>query len=270
MDKWVGNIWQSHPEKRSKRPPKWYDRHMGIKKGTYVRRNLASGVALGSGQQVTPTLYSRASSDSRQDSRRQIADYERPDVHDVDSHVIVDYKSPQNSYTNWNGTSNAPFGQAVPQFPKQPEQGQQQLFAHHYSPAQATVTSMGGMNTTSAKIAGINMLGIAQNDAMKRGLTLDPAVNLSEHSARLVEKLKGSGAVDKDFVREAENSSPFWDKPDVHTSKFYEYPHGEAISSGEVNMGESRARHTIRSIQGRKKDARQAAQEPEQLSFDGY
>lgn len=241
---------------------------MGIKKGTYVRRNLASGVALGSGQQVTPTLYSRASSDSRKDSRRQIADYERPDVHDVDSHVIVDYKSPQNSYTNWNGTSNAPFGQAVPQFPKQPEQGQQQLFAHHYSPAQATVTSMGGMNTTSAKIAGINMLGIAQNDAMKRGLTLDPAVNLSEHSARLVEKLKGSGAVDKDFVREAENSSPFWDKPDVHTSKFYEYPHGEAISSGEVNMGESRARHTIRSIQGRKKDARQAAQEPEQLSLD--
>lgn len=241
---------------------------MGIKKGTYVRRNLASGVALGSGQQVTPTLYSRASSDSRKDSRRQIADYERPDVHDVDSHVIVDYKSPQNSYTNWNGTSNAPFGQAVPQFPKQPEQGQQQLFAHHYSPAQATVTSMGGMNTTSAKIAGINMLGIAQNDAMKRGLTLTPAVNLSEHSARLVEKLKGSGAVDKDFVREAENSSPFWDKPDVHTSKFYEYPHGEAISSGEVNMGESRARHTIRSIQGRKKDARQAAQEPEQLSLD--
>ena len=124
------------------------------------------------------------------------------------------------------------------------------------------------MNTTSAKVAGINMLGIAQNDAMKRGLTLDPAVNLSEHSARLVEKLKGSGAVDKDFVREAENSSPFWDKPDVHTSKFYEYPHGEAISSGEVNMGESRARHTIRSIQGRKKDARQAAQEPEQLSLD--
>ena len=241
---------------------------MGIKKGTYVRRNLASGVALGSGQQVTPTVYSRASSDSRKDSRRQIADYERPDVHDVDSHVIVDYKSPQNSYTNWNGTSNAPFGQAVPQFPKQPEQGQQQLFAHHYSPAQATVTSMGGMNTTSAKIAGINMLGIAQNDAMKRGLTLDPAVNLSEHSSRLVEKLKGSGAVDKDFVREAENSSPFWDKPDVHTSKFYEYPHGEAISSGEVNMGESRARHTIRSIQGRKKDARQAAQEPEQLSLD--
>ena len=241
---------------------------MGIKKGTYVRRNLASGVALGSGQQVTPTVYSRASSDSRKDSRRQIADYERPDVHDVDSHVIVDYKSPQNSYTNWNGTSNAPFGQAVPQFPKQPEQGQQKLFDHHYSPAQATVTSMGGMNTTSAKVAGINMLGIAQNDAMKRGLTLDPSVNLSEHSARLVEKLKGSGAVDKDFVREAENSSPFWDKPDVHTSKFYEYPHGEAISSGEVNMGESRARHTIRSIQGRKKDARQAAQEPEQLSLD--
>ena len=241
---------------------------MGIKKGTYVRRNLASGVALGSGQQVTPTVYSRASSDSRKDSRRQIADYERPDVHDVDSHVIVDYKSPQNSYTNWNGTSNAPFGQAVPQFPKQPEQGQQKLFDHHYSPAQATVTSMGGMNTTSAKVAGINMLGIAQNDAMKRGLTLTPAVNLSEHSARLVEKLKGSGAVDKDFVREAENSSPFWDKPDVHTSKFYEYPHGEAISSGEVNMGESRARHTIRSIQGRKKDARQAAQEPEQLSLD--
>ena len=126
------------------------------------------------------------------------------------------------------------------------------------------------MNTTSAKIAGINMLGIAQNDAMKRGLTLDPSVNLSEHSARLVEKLKGSGAVDKDFVREAENSSPFWDKPGVHTSKFSEYPHGEAISSGEVNMGKSRARHTIRSIQGRKKDARQAAQEPEQLSFDGY
>ena len=241
---------------------------MGIKKGTYVRRNLASGVALGSGQQVTPTVYSRASSDSRKDSRRQIADYERPDVHDVDSHVIVDYKSPQNSYTNWNGTSNAPFGQAVPQFPKQPEQGQQKLFDHHYSPAQATVTSMGGMNTTSAKVAGINMLGIAQNDAMKRGLTLVPGLNLSEHSARLVEKLKGSGAVDKDFVREAENSSPFWDKPDVHTSKFYEYPHGEAISSGEVNMGESRARHTIRSIQGRKKDARQAAQEPEQLSLD--
>ena len=239
---------------------------MGIKKGTYVRRNLASGVALGSGQQVTPTVYSRASSDSRKDSRRQIADYERPDVHDVDSHVIVDYKSPQNSYTNWNGTTRSPGG--LPTTAQQPEQGQQKLFDHFNEPASATVTSMGGMNTTSAKVAGINMLGIAQNDAMKRGLTLTPAVNLSEHSARLVEKLKGSGAVDKDFVREAENSSPFWDKPDVHTSKFSEYPHGEAISSGEVNMGESRARHTIRSIQGRKKDARQAAQEPEQLSLD--
>lgn len=255
MDKWVGNIWQSHPEKRSNRPPKWYDRHMGIKKGTYVRRD--TGDAL---------LYTRASSDSR----RRTADAlgERPDVHDVDSHVIVDYEEPQNSYTNWNGTSNSPFGQAVPQFPKQPEQGQQQLFAHHYSPAQATVTSMGGMNTTSAKVAGINMLGIAQNDAAKRGLTLTPDTNLSEHSARIVEKLRGSGVVDKDFVRENDNSVPFWDSAQTQTSKFSEYPHGESISSGEVKMGESRARHTIRSIHGRKKDARQAAQEPEQLSLD--
>jgi len=140
---------------------------MGIKKGTYVRRNLASGVALGSGQQVTPTVYSRASSDSR----RQIADDERPDiqrpdVHDVDSHVIVEYEEPRNRYDSWNGTSRS-FG-GLPTTTKQPEQGQQQLFAHHYSPAQATVKSMGGMNTTSAKVAGINMLGIAQNDAAKR------------------------------------------------------------------------------------------------------
>ena len=253
MDKWVGNIWQSHPEKRSNRPPKWYDRHMGIKKGTYVRRD--TGDAL---------LYTRASSDSR----RRTADAlgERPAVHDVDSHVIVDYEEPQNSYDSWNGTSRS-FG-GLPTTTKQPEQGQQQLFAHHYSPAQATVTSMGGMNTTSAKVAGINMLGIAQNDAAKRGLTLTPDTNLSEHSARIVEKLRGSGVVDKDFVRENDNSVPFWDSAQTQTSKFSEYPHGESISSGEVKMGESRARHTIRSIHGRKKDARQAAQEPEQLSLD--
>jgi len=232
---------------RPNRPPKWYDKGMTIKKGAYVRNDSRW-------KSVGEIHYNHASSDSRP----QASDI-APDEHDIDTHVVVSYRPPVDLYRNWNDEVK---GDTSPPTPTgfgivQPEQGQQKLFDHYNSPGSATVVSMGGTNTTSAKVAGMNLLGIAQNDAMERGYSLTPDTDLSEHSDNLVNRLKGKGAVDEGFERHASNSVGFWRAPKGDWSG------GEVVSPGEVNRG----RNTVRSILGRKSDARQA-QKQEQLSLD--
>jgi len=224
---------------------------MTIKKGAYVRDASRWN-------SVGEIHYNHASSDSRPQPSN-IA----PDEHDMDSHVVVSYRPPADVYRNWNDedevVSDTWDTSGIPSKIVQPEQGQQKLFDHFNSPGSATVVSMGGTNTTSAKVAGMNLLGIAQNDAMKRGYSLTPDTDLSEHSDNLVGRLKDKGAVDKGFERHATNSVGFWRAPKGDWSG------GEVVSPGEVNRG----RNTVRSILGRKSDARQTQkQEQEQLSLD--
>ena len=163
--------------------------------------------------------------------------------HEADSRLTVTYNKPIDRFHDPVPTS----------------EGQQTLFSSFHHPGSATVAHLGGANTTSAKVAGMNLLGIAQNDAMKRGYSLTPDTNLSEHSDNLVGRLQGKGMVDKDFSKEGTNYMEFGTSP---------YAGGEGtgvIPSGEVNRG----RRTVRSVLGRKNNpTTKQPEQPEQLSLD--
>ena len=203
-----------------------------VKKGEYTKRDMQiPGQPSFADESVD---YSRVSKDA-------------PDInggHEADTLMTVTYRKPINRFHD-----------------PAPSEGQQTLFGSYHHPGSATVSYMGGANTTSAKVAGMNLLGIAQNDAMKRGYSLTPDTNLSEHSDKLVGRLQDKGLVDKDFSKEGTNYEEF------ATVSYGGGTGTGVISPGEVNRG----RRTVRSVLGRKSNpTTEQPEQPEQLSFDGY
>jgi hypothetical protein len=105
----------------------------------------------------------------------------------------------------------------------------------------STVTYL--QSTEKSRLNAMTMLGVAANDALKRGKELMPDTDLTPRSARLVKHLQDVGAVSSDFKQLDENSTSFL--PEGWPTSVRDS--GEAqIAEAEIQQGRNRIRETLR------------------------
>lgn len=237
-----------------------------ISKGQFVRKERAphkewSEEVLGHANTMTPVAYTRAAEDvsgSRDDYK-------------VDAQVQVNYGS------GFSATEDAPRDLAKPgpasdrvkEWHDRTErrwydwddskelEGQTTMFRHESKAPSATLEYMAG--TKGGRFGNMTAMGIAANDAMKRGLVLQPSDDLSPNSERLVNKLQDKGMVAESFSKSTSNKLPFWDRP--LGDKLSEG--GEVVPQAEVDAGK-------RTLRGALKGRRSSGGSQMSMQFDNF
>lgn len=114
--------------------------------------------------------------------------------------------------------------------------GQTALFRHQSQGPRSVVDTMTG--TRGGRVPNMIMLSMASMDTAKEyGRELQPSDNLSKHSNRLVEHLKGAGVVDQGFQRKESNNMNF--RPEALT---YWVGDDKAKTAGEIGAAKTNLR----------------------------
>jgi hypothetical protein len=94
--------------------------------------------------------------------------------------------------------------------------------------------------TKEDRVGNMTMLGMAENAAREEGATLLPSTDLSQHSSRLVGKLKMAGVVDSDASTRVTNDSQFHEPWSIRMG-------GKArVPAEEVEAGRQTVRKTLK------------------------
>jgi hypothetical protein len=174
-------------------------------------------------------------------------------------HLVADSEQTQDKgYVPYDGKSH-----------RDAEENEQLImFGIKHNPPSRKIEGLYSRETPTGKISAMNLLGMIDNasrETIKRGVL--PSNSLSEYSLPLVQRLKDSGAIDRDIsIPSKGNNGVTFDDADYHLDAMQ----GKPVRPGEINITHRlpHARARIREAMGRPVPTIEPKNE--QLQLEGF